>query len=852
MKRVLKRWTLLGLFVWAGVALQAQNITGVDQSQLAGARVECRIPGMKLDHGGVVVNPTPHEMTVGGERLDVSRGFVLDDRQRRFADAAPFLPRAKRGVKVTVDFGARIAASRGVKERPGAYLLRVDGRGVTVTGYDERGAFYGLQTLRQLLESPAAAEKSLPFVTVSDWPDMPYRGVVEGFYGNPWSQEVRLSLIDFYGKFKMNRYVYGPKDDPYHRHPNWRLPYPEKEAANIRLLVEACRRNRVDFIWAVHPGADIRWDEEDYQALLGKFEHMYDLGVRGFSIFFDDLFGKEAGRDPGQQAALLNRLTEEFVKAKGDVLPLVLCPTEYNRSWADPSPQGSLSIYGRELDPSVDIFWTGDRVLGDLTAGTVAWVDERIQRPVYFWWNFPVTDYQRSVLLMGPAYGLDPTLTGEVLRGIACNPMEHGEASKLALYGVADYTWNAAAYNPMDNWERGLAELMPGAAGAFRTFAIHSCDADKGYRREESWETPTVQLGAWSDENARALWAEFDRVEQAPEAIEKGCTNPGLLRELRPWLAEFEKLGRRGKRALVLAQRFRNGWTDDDFRAAYVDNRMTPAERNAFLAHRSGSLHLQPCYDRLMQEMLPALGIPSLQSLRGVGSFANAGSSETGAMLDGDTTTWYSSRISQKAGDWIGVDLGRTMPVREVRILQGRNSKNDCDFFDHAFVEYSLDGEAWLPLTGELVDCYRIGWTGDPVEARYVRLKRSESPRNNHLTVRLFEVNPYHPDFRIEVGNGQDSPVSGAFDRQLATTCQLRGTLRLEVSEGSAGCVVVSRTAAGSAPARFRQYDAAGTLLAEEAIDTSWKRISWAAGVAEARIEGETELFEVIPYPAAE
>ena len=44
--------------------------------------------------------------------------------------------------------------------------------------------------------------------------------------------------------------------------------------------------------------------------------------------------------------------------------------------------------------------------------------------------------------------------------------MEHGEASKLALYGVADYTWNIANYNAIDNWERGLAELVPEATDA--------------------------------------------------------------------------------------------------------------------------------------------------------------------------------------------------------------------------------------------------------------------------------------------------------------------------------------------------------------------------------------------------
>lgn len=846
-------WPLLGLFACAGETLSAQNITGVDQSELAGERVECRIPGMKLDHGGIVVNPTPHEMAVGEGRLDVSKGFVLRDRRGRFADAADFLPPAKRGgVPVTVDFGPKAAAARGAEERTGAYVLKVDGRGVVVTGYDERGAFYGLQTLRQLLESPAAQEGMLPFVTVSDWPDMPYRGVVEGFYGNPWSQEVRLSLIDFYGKFKMNRYVYGPKDDPYHRHPNWRLPYPEKEAENIRLLVEACRRNRVDFVWAIHPGADMRWNEEDYKALCDKFEHMYGLGVRAFSIFFDDLFGQEEGRDPRKQVALLNRLTEEFVKAKGDVAPLVLCPTEYNQSWADPSPEGSLAIYGRELDPSIDIFWTGNRVLGDLIPETIAWVDERIRRPAYFWWNFPVTDYQRSVLLMGPAYSLDATLTDKDLRGIACNPMEHGEASKLALYGVADYTWNTAAYNPLDNWERGLAELMPGAAEAFRTFAIHSCDADLGYRREESWETPTLRLDRWSERDAKALWEEFDRMSKAPEAIEKGCANPGLLRELRPWVAELGKLGVRGKRALALARLYREGWTDDDFRSAYVRNLMTPAERAAHSAHRCGTVKMQPLYEELMAEMVSGLDEAWLSNRRGIGSFANVASIESSAMFDRDSTTYYSSRISQKAGDWVGVDLGSVKTVGRVLILQGRNPTGDCDFFDRASVECSLDGEQWTALTGELSDRYHIEWEGQPVEARYVRLKRGESSRRNHLTIRSFDVECVSDvAFPVEA-EGARAPLS-AFDRLLATTCTLHGTLRFGIPEGSKGCAVLSREPAdGKEAARFRQYDSAGRLLAEAAVDTPYLRIVWAAGAVEARIEGDAELFEIIPHFAAE
>ena len=35
------------------------------------------------------------------------------------------------------------------------------------------------------------------------------------------SHEARLSQLRFYGQNKMNTYIYGPKDDPYHSSPHW-------------------------------------------------------------------------------------------------------------------------------------------------------------------------------------------------------------------------------------------------------------------------------------------------------------------------------------------------------------------------------------------------------------------------------------------------------------------------------------------------------------------------------------------------------------------------------------------------------------------------------------------------------
>lgn len=835
-------------------ALACSNLLAQEaEFDLSSQRLEIQqvlpVPGKKIDHQGIIINPTPHKLTVDrNNMLDMTSGLVLKDKQDKFSQDLGFLTLAKKGVKLTIDFGKKAALKQGVKEVSGAYAMHIDKKGISIVGYDERGAFYGIQTLRQLMESPIAQNKQLPYLDINDYPDLPNRGVVEGFYGTPWSHQVRMSLIDFYGKFKMNTYLYGPKDDPFHSCPNWRLPYPEKEAQNIKELVEACKRNRVDFVWAIHPGQDIKWNEEDYQNLVNKFNWMYDLGVRDFAIFFDDISGE--GTNPVKQTELLNRLTDEFVKVKGDVSPLTVCPTDYSKLWANPTPQGSLAIYGNTLNPDIKIFWTGDVVCSDLTPETMEWINSRIKRPAYYWWNYPVQDYVRNFILQGPAYGLDTSLTKDDVCGVISNPMEHGEASKLALYGVADYAWNIANYNPIDNWERGLNELAPEAKDAYRTFAIHSCDTENGYRRDESWETKTFRIANWNDAAAQALKAEFEKIEKVPTEMEQGCENKALLQELRPWLVEFGKLGTRGKHTIELGQIFRSGKSDADFWSKYIQNLMSKEDRKNYEAHKSGTLKLQPFYENAMDDMshefLKKLLGSTPKDYKGIGSFGNSGTILTKLMLDNDTTTFYTSGIGQKDGDWIGVDLRDVRDVTEVSNLQGRNSVDDVDYFDHAILECSADGKTWTPLIGELTKQYVINWKGDAIKARYVRLKRLDSERKNYASVRSFDVNPLHAEnlgFKLEAENPQQAVY--AFDQNLATSYQVAQSISFEVPQGVKTYTLLMNEL--SSPLKIKQFDKKGNLLSETTVSSPYFKLELTNDkVTKVSLEGKAEIFEVI------
>lgn len=836
-----KFFSAAAVLLATGICTSAQD-DGFDlSSQRLEAQTIAKVPGHKVDHKGMVLNPVPHKIDIDADRsLDPAAGFRIKDRQGAFSGDISFLRQDKKGVPLYIDFGARAAEKAGVKNTEGAYCLSIDEKGVRITGHDERGAFYALQTLRQVLESGR-----LPYMTVFDWPDLKYRGVVEGFYGTPWSHEVRLSLIDFYGANKMNTYIYGPKDDPYHSCPDWRLPYPEDEAENISELVRACGKNRVDFVWAIHPGQDIKWNEEDYRNLLNKFNMMYDLGVRAFAIFFDDISGD--GTNPTRQAELLNRLNAEFVKEKGDVRPLIVCPTDYSRLWANPGENGNLAIYGKTLDPSIEVFWTGDYVCSDLTRETMEWVNSRIRRPAFYWWNFPVTDYARHIVMQGPAYGLDTTLTSGDLCGIVSNPMEYGEASKIALYGVADYSWNTGAYNALDNWERGLAHIVPGAAEAYRTFAIHSCDTETGYRRDESWETETFLVDNYTREQYDALLAEFRKIKEVPAQMEAGCTDRLLLEELRPWLVEFGRLGERGEKALGLIRLLEEGKTEE-FWTEYTSNLMTADRLASYNAHKCGTFKLQPFYENAMDD----LGIMFYEKLsgekssvvRGIGSFNNSFSTQTKLMFDNDSTTYYTSGTAQSKGSWIGVDLCSAVPVEEIFILQGRNSTDDVDYFDHAALQYSADGKTWHTLIDDMQEQYVIKWEGEPVQARFVRLLRLDSPKQNWASVRTFEVNPAKPGnlgFQIQAADPQ--AAVDAFDKDVQSFYRCEGTLSFGLAEGSRSLTLLTGDGGGFT---VKQLDKDGNEILSSTRSGAFTSVELAPETAGVAIDGTADIYEII------
>ncbi|HLY63361.1 MAG TPA: beta-N-acetylhexosaminidase [Terriglobia bacterium] len=87
---------------------------------------------------------------------------------------------------------------------PEGYILHVDEQGVVIAGSDEAGAFYGLQSLRQLITKNDQGIR-VPGARIRDWPDKHFRGVKVYVPGPGNIQFFKRYLRNFVALYKFNK-----------------------------------------------------------------------------------------------------------------------------------------------------------------------------------------------------------------------------------------------------------------------------------------------------------------------------------------------------------------------------------------------------------------------------------------------------------------------------------------------------------------------------------------------------------------------------------------------------------------------------------------------------------------------
>lgn len=354
---------------------------------------------------------------------------------------------------------------------------------------------------------------------------VPLRGVIEGFYGTPWTPEARLATVELLGAHGMNAYVYAPKDDPLHR-AAWREPYGADAASHFADLAAAGAGAGVEIGWALSPGLDVDYGSAtDRDALATKLEAVRALGIAWLVLALDDIPMRDGLA--GAQAELTGWLVERLGGAR-----VTLVPTEYIGT----RPSGYLSELAAGLPDGVDVMWTGPTVCSPTISAADArgWAAALGGRRPLVWDNYPVNDGTMAQgLHLGPYRGREPALTDEV-DGILLNPMTQARASWVALLTAAEYLADPAGYDPEAAWGRALDEV--GGAHADALGALAGACADSPIATPDRLPLAGLldALEVHNDAARRAAVREhLDAVKRAGST----WTEDGALRdEIAPWL----------------------------------------------------------------------------------------------------------------------------------------------------------------------------------------------------------------------------------------------------------------------------------------------------------------------------
>ena len=224
---------------------------------------------------------------------------------------------------------------------------------------------------------------------------MPELGLVEGFFGRPWTWAQRRDVMQRLAPHGFGFHLYAPKADAWLRR-RWTEPHPDDEAQAMADFAAACRAAGVRFGVGLSPFEAYRDFNSDVQeALKRKLALLDAAGVEELAILFDDMKG-DVDDLAARQVEIAHFAAEHTGAGR-----LLVCPVYYSD---DPvldrvfgaRPDGFLEDFGRRLDPSIGVFWTGEEVCArEFSRGHLQRVGDQLRRKPTLWDNYPVNDGPR-------------------------------------------------------------------------------------------------------------------------------------------------------------------------------------------------------------------------------------------------------------------------------------------------------------------------------------------------------------------------------------------------------------------------------------------------------------------------
>jgi len=217
-------------------------------------------------------------------------------------------------------------------------------------------------------------------------------GIIEGYYGTPWSWPDREHVIAFLAAHGYRFYIYAPKADRFLRK-GWREQHPPELTERLKNLAARCRALNVRFGVGLSPfEVYLGFDRSAEEALKRKLAWLDSIGAETLAILFDDMRG-DVPKLAEAQARIMHWVAERTGASQ-----LIVCPSYYTDSpeldrFFGQRPANYLEDLGGLLDPKIEVFWTGEEVCArEIGVAHVDRVAAQLKRKPFLWDNYPVND----------------------------------------------------------------------------------------------------------------------------------------------------------------------------------------------------------------------------------------------------------------------------------------------------------------------------------------------------------------------------------------------------------------------------------------------------------------------------
>lgn len=753
------------------------------------------------------IYPNPHEISYSGQHFDVSdsvnvvyesqvdqytknrveellssKGVKFSESAEIVADKTNFLVGLHQsGESVDTYFKENQLTDETILAKLDANIVSVKKNVIAVLGKDVDSAFYGVTTLKHIFKQ--MQNRTIEELTVKDYADVKGRGFIEGYYGEPWSNEDRAELMTFGGDFKMNSYIYAPKDDPKHNG-KWRELYTQEELVKISQLAEAGNASKTRFVYTLHPFMNnaIRFNtEENYQHDLAiikeKFTQLMDSGVRKFGILADDAGVPPQGAETYVRLMtdLTNWLVEKQADYDGLVTDMIFCPNDY-MGWGQSAQIQTL----RKLPKSVSLVQTGGKVWGEVSNNFTSTFTNNAGRGPYLWINWPCTDNSKQHLIMGgQEVFLQPNVDPENIEGIVLNPMQQSEPSKVAIFANADYAWNiwSSSEEADQNWNDAFAYVdhannnETAASNALKELSKHMINQNMDGRvakLEESVEL-APKLNAFKaslgkepiTDKASALIAEFEIIRDAARTYRENPGNARTRDQIIYWLDSAEDTANAAISLLKAEIAHEQGdkaavWENySQGQAAFDSSKNHPFR---YIDHYQyaevGVQHIVPFVKTLLNDVsskVQSIVNPDLNTARVITNRTDTPAGDLKNLLDNNTNTdvVYKNPSSIAVGTYIGVVYEKSFTLNSARFELGRIG-NDNDTFTASKLQYTVDGDTWVDVEGKVYGHVKqVAEDNLNLKVKGVRLIATENREGTWFGVKDIVVNEQQDETEV-------------------------------------------------------------------------------------------------------